>query len=81
MNLLLATEESRYSITTLYAMYYGAKFGDEEIRRVMGVTFTHASGLCTGKVVSVTGATVWVQTGDGNTLDITPGMILHAEVV
>lgn len=81
MNLLLATEESRYSITTLKAMYYGAEFLDEELRRVMGVTFNHASGLYTGRVVAVTGATVWVQTGDGNTLDVTPGMILHAEVV
>lgn len=83
MNMLLDTEDTRYSLKTLQALHYGATYGGCTAHGALRVTFTEGSwDIHSGSVLSIGPAGVSARDDDGTLrTDIKPGRILHAEVV
>lgn len=84
MNHLLGTEDPRYSLKTLRALYYGATHGGAGGHGVIHITFTDdkTGNICAGNVLSVGTSSIFARTDDGALkLNVKPALILHAEVI
>lgn len=83
MNHLLGTEDPRYSLKTLRALYYGATHGRASGHGIVHITFTDTAGdVCGGSVLSIGSSSVFARTDNGTLkLDVKPADIIHAEVV
>lgn len=83
MNQQIRTEEPRYTIKTLQALYYGATYGCITANGILRITFSESiCDVYEGKVLSIGPAGLFARTDDGSLVsDVKPVQILHAEVI
>lgn len=83
MKQLLDTEDPRYTLTTLRALFHGATYGGVTAHGILRITLLDdIRDVHTGRVMTIGPCGVTVYTDEGMVKEgVQPASIIHAEVV